>query len=131
MEELGDLSQTEKVLPHVYPIMQHMIANAAASIFVGENLVKNEKLIESFKNMTLECGAELANESLFFEYFSTLNSWRQWCIGKFSKAVKRHRSQLYNALKPEVEERLANCKKPGWERPVSLRLLKHILVKFY
>lgn len=108
-----------------------MIANAAASIFVGENLVKNEKLIESFKNMTLECGAELANESLFFEYFSTLNSWRQWCIGKFSKAVKRHRSQLYNALKPEVEERLANCKKPGWERPVSLRLLKHILVKFY
>lgn len=100
--------------------MQHMIANAAASIFVGENLVKNEKLIESFKNMTIECGAELRGESLFFEYFSTLNRWRQWYIGKFSKTVQRHRSQLYNALKPEVEERLANCNKPGWKRPVSL-----------
>lgn len=119
---MGDVTE-EKVFPHVYPIMQHMIANAAASVFVGEKLVKNEKLIESFKNMTLECGAELQNESLFFDHFATLNSWRQWMIGRFSKTVKRHKSQLYNALKPEVDERLAAMNTPGWERPVSAQMI--------
>lgn len=117
-EIIGDLSE-EKIFPHAYPIMQHAIANASSSVFLGEKLAKDESLVDAFKNITLECAAEIPQDNWVYDRFTMLNTWRQRWIGKFSKRLQKRKSQLYNALKSEVEERLTGLETPGWERPVS------------
>ncbi|CAO3627500.1 unnamed protein product [Cunninghamella blakesleeana] len=114
----GDIPAEGKDFYHVYPMVQHMVAKASAAVFVGINLTQNEQLIDSFKNMVLEVGAELSPKP-FFELFPTLNRFRMWFTGKTSASVKRHRKQLYDALKPEIQSRLEAQKREGsnWQRP--------------
>ncbi|CDH58715.1 predicted protein [Lichtheimia corymbifera JMRC:FSU:9682] len=94
-EMLGDI-EGSKEIPHLYPLMQHMVAIAGASIFVGPKLAKNKDLVETFKNLAID-------------------------IGKYGKAINKHRKHLYHALSPEIDERLAKMEKGGdWERPQDL-----------
>nr|ATF27934.1 steroid 11 beta hydroxylase [Absidia caerulea] len=117
-EFCGVVPDEGKEFDHVYPLVQHMVAKASASVFVGPELAKNEQLIDSFKNMVLEVGSELAPKP-YLEFFPNLMRLRMWFIGKTSQKVKRHRDQLRAALAPQVEYRLKAMKEndSNWDRP--------------
>ncbi|CAO3593299.1 unnamed protein product [Absidia cylindrospora] len=114
----GEVPAEGKEFYHVYPFVQHMVAKASASVFVGVELAKNEQLVDSFKNMVLEVGAELGPKP-YLEFFPNIMKLRMWLIGKTSKHVKRHRDQLKRALAPEVASRLSAMKEndSNWDRP--------------
>lgn len=103
-------------------MVQHMVARASASVFVGNDLVENELLIDAFKKMVLEVGSEITRKPLL-ELFPRLLKFRMWYIGKTSTKVRKVRNQLYTALRPEIDIRLNNMKLEGsnWERPVSIK----------
>ncbi|KAI8337992.1 cytochrome P450 [Chlamydoabsidia padenii] len=117
-EFCGVVPEEGKEFDHVYPLVQHMVAKASASVFVGAELAKNEQLINSFKYMVLELGSELTPKP-YLEFFPNLMRLRMWYIGKTSKKVKRHRDQLRAALEPQVEYRLNAMKEndSNWDRP--------------
>lgn len=109
-----------KEIPHLYPLMQHMVAIAGASIFVGPKLAKDKDLVDTFKNLAIDIGMEIGPNNYFYEAFPTLSRMRQWYLGKYGKAINKHRKYLYRALSPEIDARLAKMEKGGdWERPVS------------
>ncbi|CAO3650548.1 unnamed protein product [Cunninghamella blakesleeana] len=114
----GDIPADGKVYNHVFPLVQHLLVNASVSIFVGLELVKNEQLIDTFKNMVIEVGSELKPKPIL-ELFPKINRFRMWFIGKTSKKVKKHLQQLASALKPEIDCRLNAMKlnDNNWERP--------------
>lgn len=100
-------------------MVQHMVAKASAAVFVGTDLANNPQLIDSFKNMVVEVGSELSPKPIL-ELLPTISKLRMWFIGKTSPSVKKHRKQLYDALKPEIDRRLKAKELGGsnWERPV-------------
>ncbi|CAO3627508.1 unnamed protein product [Cunninghamella blakesleeana] len=122
----GDINADGKVYNHVFPMMQHMVAKASASVIVGIELAKNEQLIDSFKNMVIEVGSELKPKPIL-ELVPTIDRLRMWMVGKTSHKVKKHRQQLADALKPEIESRLEKMKlkDSNWERPDDI--LQHII----
>ncbi|CAO3627512.1 unnamed protein product [Cunninghamella blakesleeana] len=122
----GIITDEGKIYNHVFPMIQHMVAKASASVIVGIELAKNEQLIDSFKNMVIEVGSEL-NPKPILELVPTIDRLRMWMIGKTSQKVKKHRQQLTNALKPEIDSRLEKMKlkDSNWERPDDV--LQHII----
>nr|ANH61882.1 CYP5311B1 [Absidia caerulea] len=117
-EQCGVVPAEGKEFNHVYPFVQHMVAKASASVFVGVELAKNEALVDSFTNMVLEVGGALGPKP-YMEYFPNLMKLHMWYIGKTSKNVKRHQDQLRSALKPEIDTRLKAMKEKdsSWVRP--------------
>ncbi|KAI8342479.1 cytochrome P450 [Chlamydoabsidia padenii] len=117
-ELCGVVPDKGKEFDHVYPLMQHLVAKATASVFVGIELTKNEALVDSFKNMVMEIGSIMGPKP-FREYFPNLMKWHMWYIGKTSKSVKKHQDQLLSALKPEIDARLKAMKEndSNWVRP--------------
>lgn len=118
---VGDIPDEGKEFDHVFPMVQHMVARASASVFVGNDLVENELLIDAFKKMVLEVGSEITRKPLL-ELFPRLLKFRMWYIGKTSTKVRKVRNQLYTALRPEIDIRLNNMKLEGsnWERPEDI-----------
>ncbi|CAO3620613.1 unnamed protein product [Cunninghamella echinulata] len=114
----GEVPAEGKDFYHVYPMVQHMVAKASAAVFVGTDLANNPELIDSFKNMVIEVGSELSPKPVL-ELLPTISRLRMWFIGKTSPSVKKHRKQLYDALKPEIDRRLKAKELGGsnWERP--------------
>ncbi|KAI9309161.1 cytochrome P450 [Cunninghamella echinulata] len=117
-EFAGDVPAEGKDIYHAYPMIQHMVATASAAVFVGPELAKNEQLIDSFKNMVIEVGSELTPKPLM-EYLPNINYLRMWYIGKTSPKVKKHRTQLADSLKPEIDRRLKAMalNDSNWDRP--------------
>ncbi|ORX60471.1 cytochrome P450 [Hesseltinella vesiculosa] len=117
-EIYGQVSDEGITLPGVFPLVQQAIARANASVFVGVELAKNEQLIDSFKNMVLQMGAEF-KPIPWLEPFPTVMHIRSYLFGKTSSVVRRHRAQLADALRPEVYRRLEAMKSndSNWERP--------------
>ncbi|KAI9309163.1 cytochrome P450 [Cunninghamella echinulata] len=117
-EYVGQVPAEGLLFEHGFPIIQHMVAKASATVFVGPELAKNEKLVDSFKNMVSEVGSELVPRPLM-ALFPSLNYIRMWYIGKTSPKVKKHRKQLADALKPEIDRRLKAMalNDSNWERP--------------
>lgn len=67
-------------LPHLYPLVQHMVGKASAAIFAGTKLASIPEVVESFKNITTEVGAEIAIDSVFLERYWGLNRFRMWYV---------------------------------------------------
>ncbi|KAI8065227.1 cytochrome P450 [Gongronella butleri] len=120
-EYCGAVPSEGVVQPHVYPLAQHLISKASASVFVGPVLAQNPGLIDSFKNLVVDVGSELTPKP-WLENFPTLVRARMWWMGKTSPTVKKHRTQLANALRPEVERRTAALatNDSNWDRPDDL-----------
>lgn len=57
-----------------------MVGKASAAIFAGTKLASNPEVVESFKNITLEVGAEIAIDSVFLERYWGLNRFRMWYV---------------------------------------------------
>ncbi|KAI8065232.1 cytochrome P450 [Gongronella butleri] len=117
-EQCGTVPEEGLVFDHAYPFLQHMVAKASASVFVGPKLAANPELIDSFKNMVMNIASELKPRP-WLENFPLIVRFGMWYIGKTSPAVKRHRAQLGNALRPEVDRRLKAMASgdSNWERP--------------
>ncbi|KAI9312752.1 cytochrome P450 [Dichotomocladium elegans] len=105
------------VLPHFYPLVQHMVAAATASVFAGTNLANNRAILESFKNVTVDVGKELQFPYPYLEGYPLLNHLRMRFYGKFSPSMQYHKKNLFSAIIPEVIARIEGAKEPGWERP--------------
>ncbi|CAO3627492.1 unnamed protein product [Cunninghamella blakesleeana] len=120
-EYIGDIPDEGRVVDNAYFMIQHMVAKASASVFVGSDLAKNEQLIDSFKNMTVEIASEMAPNG-FLEILPSLARLRMFYIGKTSPKVKRQRQQLSDALKPEIKHRLESMElnDSNWERPEDI-----------
>ncbi|KAJ8656501.1 hypothetical protein O0I10_007824 [Lichtheimia ornata] len=116
-------------LPHLYPLVQHMVGKASAAIFAGTKLASIPEVVESFKNITTEVGAEIAIDSVFLERYWGLNRFRMWLMGKFSKSMKRHHHVLKSALRPEIKNRIKAASDPSWERPDDM--LQIIIETYY
>ncbi|ORZ05075.1 cytochrome P450 [Absidia repens] len=117
-EQCGVVPDEGKEFDHVYPFVQHMVAKASASVFVGPELAKDLNLVDSFKNMVLEVGSDMGPKP-YLEHFPHLMRLRMWYIGKTSTNVKRHRDQLFAALVPQIDSRLKAMKEKdsNWDRP--------------
>ncbi|CAO3627496.1 unnamed protein product [Cunninghamella blakesleeana] len=117
-EFAGEIPSEGKEFHHIYPMVQHMVAKASASVFVGIDLAKNDLLIDSFENMVIEVGTELLPKPTM-ELFYTLNTARMWYVGKTSNKVKKHRQQLEEAVTPEITRRLngMTANDGNWKRP--------------
>lgn len=111
-------------LVHLFPLLQHMVAKASASIFVGTELASDDDVVETCKNIAIDIGSELGPGSYIMDAFPSLARLRMWYIGKFGKAINKHRQHLLRALGPVIDKRLAAAEKGGdWDRPVSFMLL--------
>lgn len=110
-----------KELPHLYPLVQNMVARAIASILVGLKLCKDKELLETFKNVAVDIGSELNPDNYLYEAFPTISRLRQWYLGKYGKAINKHQEHMLRVLGPEIDERLAAMERGDdeWERPVS------------
>lgn len=109
-----------KELVHLFPLLQHMVAKASASIFVGTELAADDAVVETCKNIAIDIGSELGPSSYIMDAFPSLARLRMWYIGKYGKAINKHRQHLLHALGPVIDKRLAAAEKGGdWDRPVS------------
>ena len=109
-----------KELVHLFPLLQHMVAKASASIFVGTELASDDDVVETCKNIAIDIGSELGPSSYIMDAFPWLARLRMWYIGKYGKAINKHRQHLLQALGPVIDKRLAAAEKGGdWDRPVS------------
>ena len=63
----------------MFPLVQRMVARASASVFVGEELAKDEELIDVFQNITTDIGSMIRVES-WLEPFDTLLWFRMWYV---------------------------------------------------
>lgn len=57
-----------------------MVGKASAAIFAGTKLASIPEVVESFKNITTEVGAEIAIDSVFLERYWGLNRFRMWYV---------------------------------------------------
>ncbi|KAI9495644.1 cytochrome P450 [Zychaea mexicana] len=119
-EIMGDLNEP-KELPHMYPLVQRMVARASASVFVGTKLAKDDELVSVFQNITTDIGSMIRTES-WLEPFASLLHFRMWAIGRFSSKVRAIRSKMTKTIGAEVERRLeaAEQNPNGWDRPVDV-----------
>ncbi|KAI8580337.1 hypothetical protein K450DRAFT_238040 [Umbelopsis ramanniana AG] len=112
---LGDLKEP-KVIPHLFPFVQSMVAKASVSVFLGEVLAQNDSLCESLGSITSEVGANL-RQNWLMKTFPTFNSLYQRYIFPHKKFVSHHRMNAKKYIIPEVERRLREQNTPGYERP--------------
>ncbi|KAI9268107.1 cytochrome P450, partial [Phascolomyces articulosus] len=119
-EILGDLNEP-KELPHMYPLVQRMVARASASVFVGKELAKDDELVNVFQHITTDIGSMIRTES-WLEPFDTLMWLRMWAIGKFSPRVNSYRQKMTKTMGAEIERRLKAAKEnpSGWDRPTDV-----------
>ena len=66
-----------KLIYHMYPFVQRMVARASASVFVGLDLCKDDELVTVFQNLTTDIGSTLRVAS-WLERFTTLMRLRMW-----------------------------------------------------
>ncbi|KAJ8660802.1 hypothetical protein O0I10_003445 [Lichtheimia ornata] len=119
-EKLGDAKEP-KELVHLFPLLQHMVAKASASIFVGTELAADDAVVETCKNIAIDIGSELGPSSYIMDAFPSLARLRMWYIGKYGKAINKHRQHLLHALGPVIDKRLAAAEKGGdWDRPQDI-----------
>ncbi|KAI9309165.1 hypothetical protein BJ944DRAFT_227098 [Cunninghamella echinulata] len=86
-EFTGDIPAEGKNIYHVFPVIQHMVAPASASVFVGTKLY----------------------------------------IGKTKSKVKKHRKQLFDALKPEEQNQVLRNK--GLDKNCGLEVFTREILK--
>ncbi|KAI7858128.1 cytochrome P450 [Circinella umbellata] len=120
-EAVGDLAEP-KELPNLFSMVQHMIAKASASIFVGLELCENENLVEAFREVTTDVGLSFRMDNVWLDRFITLNKFRMWYIGKFSSLIQSRKSQIIEALKPVIDKRMEgiatkDSSDTTWTRP--------------
>ncbi|KAI9470409.1 cytochrome P450 [Zychaea mexicana] len=120
-EALGDLTEPRE-LSNLFLTVQHMVAKASASIFVGLDLCENKELVEAFKYITTDVGQSIRMDSVFFERFSTLNRLRMWYTGKYAPRIRKRKLQMIEAMKPEIDRRMRGIagKEPSWTRPADI-----------
>lgn len=127
---VGDLKDGGKDIMHLYTLVQHMVAKASATVFVGADLAENLSLLDTFKNMVIEVGSELKPKP-WLEPFPRIARLRQWFIGKTSPVVRRHRQQLRDALGPTVQDRVARAKREGAEFKRPDDILQDIIELYF
>ncbi|KAI8144566.1 cytochrome P450 [Fennellomyces sp. T-0311] len=128
-EMLGDIKEP-KELPHMFPLVQRMVARASASVFVGKELAKDDDLVDTFQNITTDIGSMIRIQS-WLEPFTWLMRLRMWAIGKYSPKVASYRRKMHESIGPEVDRRIKAAKEnPNWERPVDILqdLIEHAQV---
>ncbi|KAJ8660770.1 hypothetical protein O0I10_003413 [Lichtheimia ornata] len=114
-EMIGD-AQTPSEIANLYPLMEHLLAIASATNFVGPGLTKDKDLLETYKHLAVDVGSELGDGNEFLEAFPWISRLRMWYLGKHGNSVDKHRKRLLRAIKPIIDERLAAAE-TGKENP--------------
>ncbi|KAG9320173.1 hypothetical protein KVV02_003003, partial [Mortierella alpina] len=100
IRDLGH-SEGRKLIENPLMILQEMIASAMASVFMGHEIAKERKVLDTF----IDCTGDLAR---LLDPVSTTNAWRPY----FAKAkygvdnpLQKHIRVLVEAATPVVQER--------------------------
>lgn len=104
---------------NLYPLLEHLVAIASATNFVGAELTKDKDLVETYKHLAVDVGNELGDGNVFLEAFPWISRLRMWYFGKYGNSVDKHRKRLLRVLKPILDERLAAAER-GLESPASI-----------
>ncbi|KAM3589080.1 hypothetical protein VKS41_001504 [Umbelopsis sp. WA50703] len=115
---LGDLKEP-KVIPHLFPFVQGMVAKASTCIFLGEEMCNNAELVASCADVTKDVG-QLLRRNWWTKTFPTLNSWYQRYVFPNTAVVQKHRKIANQYIAPEIEKRLQQEQDPTWKRPDDL-----------
>ena len=59
-------------------MVQHMVAKASASVFVGTELAGNKEVVEAFEYIVFDIARSARNNNPWLEYFTSLNRFRMW-----------------------------------------------------
>ena len=107
---------------NLYPLMEHLVAIASATNFVGPEFIKDKDLVETYKHLAVDVGTELGDGNLFLEAFPMISRLRMWYFGKYGHAVDKHRKRILHAIKPVIDARLVAAEN-GKENPASRQLV--------
>ncbi|KAG2224161.1 hypothetical protein INT45_000176 [Circinella minor] len=89
-----------KELSNLFSMVQHMVAKASASVFVGLDLCENENLIEAFREITTDVGLSFRMDNVWLDHFITLNKFRMCSL------IRNRKSQIVEVLKPVIDKRM-------------------------
>ncbi|KAG2219502.1 hypothetical protein INT45_002819 [Circinella minor] len=120
-EILGDATEPKEIY-HLYPLLNRMVTRASATIFVGEELCKDESILQVMQGITAKIGQYHPRVNpTWLTGFPSLMGIYFWYIGKFSTEIKNVRNTLKSALIPEIKKRKENAEKdPNWQRPTDM-----------
>ncbi|OZJ05603.1 hypothetical protein BZG36_01483 [Bifiguratus adelaidae] len=101
-----------------YALLSTMVAKAGASVFVGEKLCENRKLVELFRTMTSEVGEAFGRYALL-QLLPSVQKFFIRYLWQYVFNVNRSYKVIIEAIEPEIQERERgmNGEIPGWERP--------------
>lgn len=102
--------------------IEHLVAIASITTFVGPEFTKDEELVDTYKHLSRDIYMELGDGNVFLDAFPSINRLRMWYLGKYGSAVGKHRRHLLEVIGPIVDERLAATEN-GKENPASIALI--------
>ncbi|RUP47566.1 cytochrome P450 [Jimgerdemannia flammicorona] len=99
-------------------MIQDMIANASASVFVGEELCNNKEFIHTSKVVTTDIGNILLKIGLI-GLMPRLSILYQRFLFTFMNPASKHIAVVCRVTGPEVERRMKEAREQGdsWNRP--------------
>ncbi|RUS23046.1 cytochrome P450 [Endogone sp. FLAS-F59071] len=98
------------------PMIQDMVANASASIFVGEKLCENKEFLHTSKTITTDIGNVFKTGGVLF-LVPALSKLYQTLLFRFMNPTSRHLEVIRKTIGPEVERRVREARKEAWDRP--------------
>ncbi|KAG2173265.1 hypothetical protein INT43_004639 [Umbelopsis isabellina] len=115
-ELVGPAKDEPKTIPHLFPFVLSIVARSSTSVFAGEELCKNETLVNCFATVTMDIGSNL-NKNWFMDNFPMIDSFYQRTIFPRKPTILNHRKNAKDVLTPVIEERVRNLNNPAYDRP--------------
>ncbi|KAH8552678.1 cytochrome P450 [Umbelopsis sp. PMI_123] len=112
---VGPTEGEPKVIPHLFPFVQDIVARSSTSVFAGEELCKNDTIVNCFGNVTFDIGSNL-KKTWLMDAFPSYDLFYQRYIFPRSATVRKHRKNAKEILTPVIEERVRHLNDSNYER---------------
>ncbi|CAM0138573.1 unnamed protein product [Umbelopsis sp. WA50703] len=118
-ELVGPAIEEPKTIYHLFPFVQSIVARTSTSIFAGEELCKNDTLVNCFGTVTMDIGSNLKKD-WFMDTFPSIDLFYQRNIFPRSPTIQNHRKNAKEILTPVIEERVSKLDDLDYERPTDM-----------
>ncbi|KAG2177626.1 hypothetical protein INT44_008140 [Umbelopsis vinacea] len=112
---VGPANVEPKVIYHLFPFVQDIVARSSTSVFAGEELCKNDTIVSCFGNVTFDIGSNL-KKSWLMDTFPSFDLFYQRNIFPRTATVQKHRKNAKEILTPVIEERVRHLNDPNYKR---------------
>ncbi|KAG2173266.1 hypothetical protein INT43_004640 [Umbelopsis isabellina] len=118
-ELVGPAIDEPKTIHHLFPFIQAIVARTSTSVFAGEELCKNDVLVNCFGTVTMDIGSNL-KKNWFMDTFPSIDLFYQRNIFPRSPTIQNHRKNAKEILTPVIEERVRRLDDPNYEKPIDM-----------